>query len=214
MTKMLMSLAQNPVMGKMAKSFANVNTYVHKGQNVISAKAFNRKDKNTEAQQSHRTGFKLISDVWASLGGYGESGFPARPERLSAFNVFMSLNLPKAIDSSGDVPVVDYSLLQIAKGSLPGVDNVTASITAQGITLEGETLADFPKALATDVITVLVKKVNGTVKAVRQARGTGADFTILFALPGIAAADMEYVYVFTNSADGKKVSNSVYVAVV
>jgi hypothetical protein len=56
--------------------------------------------------------------------------------------------------------------------------------------------------------------VNGTVKVVRQARGTGADFTILFALPGIAAADMEYVYVFTNSADGKKVSNSVYVAVV
>jgi hypothetical protein len=214
MTKMLMSLAQNPVMGKMAKSFANVNTYVHKGQNVISAKAFNRKDKNTEAQQNHRTGFKLISDVWASLGGYGESGFPVRPEKLSAFNVFMSLNLPKAIDSSGDVPVVDYSLLQIAKGSLPGVDNVTASITAQGITLEGETLADFPKALATDVITVLVKKVNGTVKAVRQARGTGAEFSVQLALPGIAAADMEYVYVFTNSADGKKVSNSVYVAVV
>jgi hypothetical protein len=200
-------------MGKMAKSFANVNTYVHKGQNVISAKAFNRKDKNSEAQQSHRTGFKLISDVWASLGGYGESGFPARPERLSAFNVFMSLNLPNAIDTSGDVPVIDYSLLRIAKGSLPGVDNVTASITPQGITLEGETLADFPKALATDLITLLVKKMNGPVKAVRQARSTEADFTVLFALPGIAAADIEYVFVFANSAVGKKVSNSVYVPV-
>ena len=209
-TNTIMSLAQNPVMGKMAKSFANVNTYVHKGQNVISAKAFNRKDKNTEAQQNQRASFKLMSDAWASLGGYGEMGFPGRPEKLSAFNVFMSLNLPDAIDSSGDVPVVDYSVLQITKGSLPGVNDVKASITAQGITFEGETLAEYQKALATDVITVLVKKVNAAVKAVRQPRGTDENFTILFALPVITAADIEFVYVFTNSADGKKLSKSVY----
>lgn len=206
-----MSIAQNPVMGKMAKSFANVNTYVHRGQNVISAKAFNRKDPNTEAQQNHRTSFKLISDAWASLSGFGENGFPLRPQKQSAFNAFVSLNLPGAIDNSGDVPVIDYSALQVSKGSLPGVDNVKASITAQGMTVSGETLVDYTKAQATDMITVLVKRVNKPVKAVRIARGAEADFTVQFELPDIKAAEVEYVYAFANSADGKKASNSVFV---
>jgi hypothetical protein len=208
-----MAIVQNPVMGKMAKSFANVNTYVHKGQNVISAKAFNRKDKNTEAQQSQRTSFKLISDAWASLGGFGESGFPSRPEKLSAFNVFMSLNLPNAIDSTGDVSVIDYSLLQVSKGSLPGVDDVKVEINAAGITFTGDTLLDYPKAQTTDVITVLLKKANGALKAVKQPRGEGETFTAQIALPGITAADVEFVYVFVNSADGTKASNSVYVPI-
>jgi hypothetical protein len=208
-----MAIVQNPVMGKMAKSFANVNTYVHKGQNVISAKAFNRKDKNTEAQQSQRTSFKLISDAWASLGGFGESGFPSRPEKLSAFNVFMSLNLPNAIDSTGDVSVIDYSLLQVSKGSLPGVDDVKVEINAAGITFTGDTLLDYPKALTTDVITVLLKKANGALKAVKQPRGESETFTAQIALSGITAADVEFVYVFVNSADGTKASNSVYVPI-
>lgn len=208
-----MAIVQNPVMGKMAKSFANVNTYVHKGQNVISAKAFNRKDKNTEAQQSQRTSFKLISDAWASLGGFGESGFPSRPEKLSAFNVFMSLNLPNAIDSTGDVSVIDYSLLQVSKGSLPGVDDVKVEINAAGITFTGDTLLDYPKAQTTDVITVLLKKANGALKAVKQPRGEGETFTAQIAMPSITAADVEFVYVFVNSADGTKASNSVYVPI-
>jgi hypothetical protein len=208
-----MAIVQNPVMGKMAKSFANVNTYVHKGQNVISAKAFNRKDKNTEAQQNQRTSFKLISDAWASLGGFGESGFPSRPEKLSAFNVFMSLNLPNAIDSTGDVSVIDYSLLQVSKGSLPGVDDVKVEINAAGITFTGDTLLDYPKAQTTDVITVLLKKANGALKAVKQPRGEGETFSAQIALPGITAADVEFVYVFVNSADGTKASNSVYVPI-
>ncbi len=207
-----MSIAQNPVMGKMGKSFANVNTYVHRGQNVISAKAFNRRDPNTEAQQNHRNCFKLVSDAWVSLGGYCENGFPLRPQKQTAFNAFVSLNLPGAIDNSGDAPVIDYSALQVSKGSLPGVDNVRASITAQGLTVSGETLVDHAKAQARDMITVLVKRVNKPVKAIRIARGTEADFTVQFELPDIKAAEVEYVYAFANSADGKKASNSVFVA--
>ena len=206
-----MSLAQNPVMGKMAKSFANVNTYVHKGQNVISAKAFNRKDKNTEAQQNQRTSFKLMSDAWASLGGFGESGFPVRPEKLSAFNVFMSLNLPSAIDNTSDVPVIDYSKMQIAKGSLPGVEDVKVEFTAAGITLTGDTRIEMPKAMATDVLTVIAKKANGAIKAARAPRGESDTFSVQLALPGVNAADIEFVYVFVNSANGSKASNSVYV---
>jgi hypothetical protein len=125
----------------------------------------------------------------------------------------MSLNLPNAIDSTGDVSVIDYSLLQVSKGSLPGVDDVKVEINAAGITFTGDTLLDYPKAQTTDVITVLLKKANGALKAVKQPRGEGETFTAQIALPGITAADVEFVYVFVNSADGTKASNSVYVPI-
>jgi hypothetical protein len=125
----------------------------------------------------------------------------------------MSLNLPNAIDSTGDVSVIDYSLLQVSKGSLPGVDDVKVEINAAGITFTGDTLLDYPKAQTTDVITVLLKKANGALKAVKQPRGEGETFTAQIAMSGITAADVEFVYVFVNSADGTKASNSVYVPI-
>lgn len=212
-TNTTMSLSQNPVMGQMAKSFANVNTYVHRGQNVVSSKAFNRKDANTEAQKAQRASFKLIADVYNSLGGYGELGFPNRPEKLSAYNYFMQLNLPAAIDYSGDVPVVDYSLLQVAKGTLPQVLVRSATIAATGLTLDVDSNIDFPKALATDMVQVIAKTKAGAVYAVSKARGTNEALTITLAMPDLAKGDMEFVYVFVVSPDGKKASNSTLVVI-
>lgn len=86
-----------------------------------------------------------------------------------------------------------------------------ASITADGITITGNTLYEFPIAIAFDVITVLVKKAKGAVKVIRQTRGTEAEFTTQFVMPVITASDIEFVYELANSADGKKASNSVFV---
>jgi hypothetical protein len=209
-----MSLSQNPVMGKMAKSFANVNTYVHKGQNVISAKAFNRKDKNSEAQQAHRAGFKLISEVYNSIGGFINAGFPVRPETQSPYNYFMALNLPNAIDNSGDVPVIDYSLLQISKGSLPGVEVLSATVTNGGITLECESCFGYGQsAVVDDLITVLCRMKNGALYFKKQPRGSEETCQLVVSIPAVVKENIEFVYVFVTSTDGKKASNSMYVPI-
>ena len=209
-----MSIVQSPIMGQMRKSFANVNTYVYRGQNVISAKTFNRKDSNTEAQQAHRASFKLIADAYQMLGGFAENGFPVRPETQSAYNVFMQVNLPGAIDASGEVPVVDYSKLQMAKGSLAGVEITSATLDAAGITINCLTNIEFPKASAEDILTVLVKKKNGGLKVVKQVRGSEENCTVLVEMPGISITDIEFAYIFATTSDGKKASNSVWVNVV
>lgn len=197
--------------GQMRKSMANFNTFVHKGQNVVSSKAFNRKDSNTDAQQLHRASFKLIADAFQSLGGYGESGFPVRPERMSPFNQFMALNLPTAIDASSGVPVVDYSKMVIAKGTLPPVNDAKATFGATGITISCLTNIDFPRAGADDVLIVLGKMKSGALYTARQTRGSDTRTSVLLPLPNVTADDMEYVYVFLTTADGKKSSNSMYV---
>lgn len=211
-TNTTMSIAQNPMTGQMRKSMANFNTFVHKGQNVVSSKAFNRKDSNTDAQQLHRASFKLIADAFQSLGGYGEMGFPVRPERMSPFNQFMALNLPNAIDASGGVPMIDYSKMVIAKGTLPPANDAKATFGTTGVTISCLTNIDFPRAGADDVLIVLGKMKTGALYAARQARGNDASTSVLLPLPNVTANDMEFVYVFAVSADGKKASNSAYVA--
>lgn len=200
-------------MGQMRKSFANVNTYVHKGQNVVSAKAFNRKDKNSDAQKVQRASFKLISDAWVWVGGFAEGGFMNLPQSQSPHNVFMTLNLPGAIDNSGEMPVIDYSKLQISRGSLTAVEVISTSVDASVLTVNYDSQVDYPQVDATDVVTVLVKTLRGAVYFKRQARGEAFEGKILVQMRNVVLADIECVYLFVISADGKKASNSVFVEV-
>ena len=206
-----MAISQNPITGQMRKSYANVNTYTHKGQNVISAKAFNRKDANTNAQQFHRASFKLVVDAFTALGGYAEKSFPQRNIKQSAYNVFMAANLPNAIDSTGDVPLLDYSKLVVAKGSMLGVEFESATLGAEGIVLQCRSLIEYPKAFAHDVVVALVKRAGRAVKAFSTVRGDDETLQIEIAMPGISKDDVEFIYVYVLSKDGSKASNSIYV---
>lgn len=207
-----MSIAQNPVMGKMAKSFANVNTYVLKGQNVISAKAFNRKDPNTEAQQSQRAAFKLIRELTNRLGGILQVGFPQRPEKQTAANVFMKLNLPAAIDTTGEIPVIDYSKLTIAKGSLKNVDVISASFANGEVTLNVATNSDWHEVDATDKIQMIAGTTAGRLFVGVNPRSSEAELSISLTVNVTEASEIAFVYLFVFSADKSKASNSVFVA--
>ncbi len=198
-------------MGQMKGSYANVNTYTHNGQNVISAKAFNKKDANTAAQQFQRASFKLVVDAFTTLGGYAEKSFPQRNIKQSAYNVFMAANLPNAIDSTGDVPLLDYSKLQVAKGTLVGVEFESATIGAEGIVLHCRSQIEYPKAFAHDVVVALVKRAGRAVKAFQAVRGNDDALQIEIAMPGISNDELEFIYVYVLSKDGSKASNSIYV---
>ncbi len=206
-----MSIAQNPLTGMMKKSMGNFNTYVHRGQNVVSSKVFNRKDKNSEAQQIQRICFKLMADFYQSMGGFIDTAFPVRPERYSPYNYFMYLNMPRAIDTSNETPLINYSLLQVAKGGLYNINVLSTSLDESGLTLNCESNAHYPKASADDVVTLLIGAKSGALYAKSQARGSEVDCTLFQKLPNLAKADIEYIYLFVTSADGKKASNSVYV---
>lgn len=208
-----MSKAQNPVMGQMTGSFANVNTYVRKGQNVISSKAFNRKDANTEQQKAHRAGFKLLSEFWTEMFGYADGNFPFRPARMSSYNYFFSLNMPDGIDSSGETPVINYETLQVAKGTLPGIDVNTAALSEAGLTLEIDTHADYPNSSAGDVITVIAKTKAGRMYVKQQERGTESTGSLVISMPSLTSDDMEFILVFVKSADKTNVSNSQFIKV-
>ncbi len=114
-----MAFSQNPMTGQMTGSMANFVTSSRDGQNEIRSKAFNPRDANTPAQQLQRACFKLVADEYQSFGGATDEGFPDKESGKSGYNLFVAANLPAAIDKSEAEPVIDYSKLLVANGSLP-----------------------------------------------------------------------------------------------
>ena len=208
-----MSRSQNPMTGHMNGSMANFNTYTRHGENIISSKAFDRKDAHTVSQIAQRASFKLIVNAYKSFGGIPKTSFPEKLATQTAFNAFVQANLPTAINKTGTVPVIDYSKLLASKGTLLKVEVPTAVAGAAGITLSYQTDTDIPAVSATDQVVAFAKAKNGELKIARKVRGSQSSGTILIPFQGIASADVECCYLFVLNEDGSNASDSTYVVV-
>ena len=199
--------------GQMSGSMANFVTTTYGKQNVIRAKAFNQQDAKTESQIKVRTSFKMGAEEYGTFGGITDLGFPEKPKGKSAYNLFMAANLPGAIDKSGAEPVIDYSKLVVADGSLPQVVVTGGTTDATGITISYQTNLLIPKVSDTDEVVAIAKTQIGELLVAKQVRGTEAVATILIPYPGILAADVECCYLFVLSANGSNASDSTHVVV-
>ncbi|MDD4968092.1 MAG: DUF6266 family protein [Paludibacter sp.] len=208
-----MSKSQNPMTGHMCGSMANFNTYVRYGENIISSKAFNRRDANTVSQIAQRASFKLITKAYHSFGGVPKTSFPCRVESLSPLAAFIAANLPEAIDKTGAVPVIDYSKMLVSSGNLPLVEVPTAVAGAAGITLSYKSDHIIPDVSATDEVTALAKLKTGGLLMARQVRGAQEMGSILLTYAGISADDVECCFLFVMNEDGSNASDSTYVVV-
>jgi hypothetical protein len=209
-----MAHSQNPLSGQMTGSVANFVTSSRNGQNEIRSKAFNPRNANTPAQQMQRTCFKLVGDEFQTFGGIPNEGFPERPSNQSGYNQFMAANLPAAIDKSGADPVIDYSKLVVANGTLPQVVVTGGSVNASGISITYQTNVKIPKINADDVVVVVAKTQIGELLYEKATRTDALSATILIDYPGIRATDIKCCYLFVLSADGTRASKSVYVPLV
>ncbi len=200
--------------GQMRKSMGNFTTCSMGGKNIIRAKVFNPKNSKTEAQVAHRSSFKLIVDEYTSLGGIPDMGFPERAGNQSAYNAFVAVNLPDAIDSTGDTLKIDYSKLKIADGSLQKLIVTSTTLSADGIRIGYQTNARIPKVNGTDKMVAVAKTKIGEVYIEEQLRGDAPTNTILLPIENVKAEDVLCVYLFALSADGTKATKSEYVALV
>ena len=209
-----MSKSQNPMTGHMSGSMANFNTYTRYGENIISSRAFARKDANSVSQIAQRASFKSMVNAYKSFGGIPMLSFKDRLVNQTIFNAFVEANLPEAINKTGAVPVIDYSKLLVSRGTLLPVVVPTAEASASGITVTYKTDALTPGVSSSDEVVALAKTKTGELIVARQVRGGEKTATILIPYPGIAANQVECCYLFVLNEDGSKSSDSTYVAVV
>ena len=207
-----MSVAQNPLLGPMRKSMGNFTTTSYNGMNIVRSKAFNKKDAKSEKQLNHRKKVSLIAAMYKSLGGLTKPGFPENSFGKSPYNMFLAANLASAFDQTGEVPVISYPLLVVSKGTLPRIKVVETIVSAVGITLRYETYTGLPNVSVDDEIIAFFKLQDGELVLGKQPRGSGVTETILLQYPDLQIEEVACCYVFARSRDGKKASNSTYVA--
>ena len=207
-----MSVAQNPLLGPMRKSMGNFTTTSYNGMNIVRSKAFNKKDAKSEKQLNHRKKVSLIAAMYKSFGGLTKLGFPENSFGKSPYNMFLAANLASAFDQTGEVPVISYPLLVVSKGTLPRIKVVETIVSAVGITLRYETYTGLPNVSVDDEIIAFFKLQDGELVFGKQPRGSGVTETILLQYPDLQIEEVACCYVFARSRDGKKASNSTYVA--
>ncbi|WP_243349583.1 hypothetical protein [Parabacteroides sp. FAFU027] len=208
-----MAISQNPLTGQMKKSMGNFSTYTLNKQNVVRSKAFNRKDANSEAQQVHRSGFKLLVNEFQSLATILEKGLLNRPEGVSVYNQFFALNLPRILDSTGDAVTLRFEDMTVSSGPVGKVRDTVATVIPEGLSVTFNTGLKNPNAFSTDVLYAFLKTKDGDVVLESQPRGSEQTGTILLDYPGIKKEDIAYCYLFLTNADGTKASDTVFVAV-
>jgi len=209
-----MALSQNPMTGKMSGTVGNFVTSSLGSQNIVRAKAFMTRDAKTEAQLKQRDGFKMIADLYTTLGGFPAEGFTQRSENTSAYAAFMAKNLSEAIDKSGATAVLDYTKVQVSDGSLQLPTVKEATLTVAGIVLKYLPKIKMLNNNADDEIVALALLKSGEVWLERQPRGESPEATLTLEVTDITLADIQAVYVFAKRADGSKTSKSVYVPIV
>ena len=81
--------------------------------------------------------------------------------------------------------MIDYSLIQVSKGSLAILTPTSVSFNAGVLELIADTNLDFPSVNVTDLIQVLVGTTNGNLFASQQERGSGVSVSLSMNLPNV-----------------------------
>jgi len=216
-----MSIAENPLVGRMRKSMANFTTYTLNGKNIIRSKPFRVRDARSVKQLIMRARMKEMANLYNYFSkiivmGFSENMLPKSPENIypkPPQNLFVKANFSFAFEVIENMPVVRYPWLLLSKGSLPEAKVLDAVINDQGILIRYDAGLLPDVLFATDEIVACARLITGELLMAKQFIGYDDFGTILLKYPAMQAEDVMCCYVFVRSGDGKKSSNSVYVEV-
>jgi len=206
-----MSIAENPLVGRMRKSMANFTTYTLNGKNIIRSKPFRVRDARTVSQLVIRERMSLLNEMYSNFESIIRLGFPERPIGLTPQNMFISINFSTSYEIIDEIQMISYPLLRLSEGSLPEVKEIDAIPGIEGITVHYNAMSMKPEVTANDEIVACARLITGELLIARQFIGYDDIGTILLKHPTLQHEDVLGCYAFVRSGDSKKSSNSVYV---
>tara|TARA_R110002049_G_scaffold4377_15_gene30599 strand:- start:8002 stop:8646 length:645 start_codon:yes stop_codon:yes gene_type:complete len=199
------------ILGGLSGKVGNVIGGSWKGIDYLRIKPSSVANPRTPGQVNQRNKFSATIEFLQPNKDFLNAGFKAYAVKKTAFNAAMSYTLGNAITGTAPNFMVDYSLALLSRGSLSNVVNGSVDIsnpeqvafTWADNSLEGN-------ANATDKAMLLVynpiKKESITILDGAN-RSVGSD---VVSIPESYAGDTLQLYMAFISADGKRVSNSVY----
>lgn len=211
-------------MGKFSKGIFG-NFYGKIGQVVGSSwrgidymKSLPRINKNrqpTPGQLEQQAKFGMMTAFLNPLRDVLDIGFRNTPSTATTYNHALADNIRSAISGVYPALAIEYSLVQLSRGAMPGGSN-PAVIAAPGGILEfswGDNTGK-GKALATDRAVALVycPELNDSEYSMGEA--TRADQSLIITLPPEFAGKAVETWIFWAAASGKEVTGSTYTGAV
>ncbi|WP_147679251.1 DUF6266 family protein [Algibacter pacificus] len=182
-----------------------------KGINYIRIKPTSVANPRTEGQVNQRNKFTIALEYLQATKSFIKIGYKSFATKKTEFNAAMSYVLNNAIAGVAPDFTIDYSLALLSRGDLSGVIDGSTDLSQGGeITFNWADNSDEGNASATDKAMVLVYNPNrrDSVSILDGAnRSVGSQ---VITIPNTYTDETVEMFMAFVSADGKKVSNSVY----
>lgn len=183
-----------------------------KGTDYMHAIAKHVKNPNTEGQQMQRDRFRTTINFLTSMVPFVQVGFKQYAKKQSEFNAAVSYTIKNAI--TGDYPeyVIDYEKVLVSRGKLAKASGGRASVNPGEVKFTWEENDDERYASADDVAMALVydsESGESFYTTAGDGRRRGRP-TQIINIPARSIGHKIETYLSFVSADGKYVSNSVF----
>ena len=206
-----MGILRDGITGFVTGKVGDMVFYVLNGENVVRHAGKSVKPRS-EAQLANQAKMALVNLVLKPLLEFVNIGFAhvTQDDRSNPYNRAVSYNKINAIAGVYPDLLIDYSEVSVSKGKLPVAEGGTVELVADGLKFDWLFDSDMPyprendRAMLLAYFPVLGSAVYSLEGASRKA---GAD---LLVLPGELLAEPMEVYIAFVAANGKSVSNSVY----
>lgn len=203
-----MAVVQNPVIGRSKKKLSNVVFSTWKGINTLRSKPLEVANPRTPAQVTQREKMAAITAIARQVKLATDIGFIEQAVRKSSFNAFVQENIGKLVPPNN---VVANTFL-FAKGSLSSPRNFLAEFDSPtNLACTWDSTIQ-PGENGTDVFICVLCDLTLGINYPLLTTSTRADGSANISFSTVGSSNY-WCFGFFASADYRKASNSVWVAI-
>ena len=204
------AIVQNPVTGRSRGKFAGAIFSTQFGKNTLRSKPLHVRNPQTLEQMIQRQRISVTMSTLRLFTSLVRSGFRLVATGMSAFNAAFKLAIQSNLVGSYPNILFNPVDLKLSSGNLQNALNPTAAKNLSNIDFNWEDNSGVGDALATDTFSLVC--YDGYVNEVSKHTGierSAATGTIAIPSNWVAGNEV-YSYLFIESADGLRISESQY----
>lgn len=167
----------------------------------------------TEKQTNQRTKFTLALNFLKPITPFLRIGYKLHTAKQTAFNAAMSQVLTNAIIGDNENAVINYSAVQVSKGTLASAISATATVNTGTIILSWEDNSGSTMANTTDKALIVIYNEAKSEAIYEMAGSDRISLSHSMQLPEDWVGERVHAFLGFITEDGKNVANSIYVGV-
>lgn len=206
-----LAIIKNGILGPGSGKVGPVVMVQRNGKSYLRAVETSRKDPNTAAQQKQRNFYKDVVDFLTPICSYIDKGIVPYDKNTTSYNVALSQIMKEASVETEEAKSIDYSKVEVSKGSLRGVDNVTATYSDGKMTFSWvDDSSEEERVSASDNVMPMVYNIDKQRAVFKLKSFTRSDASAVLDVPSHWSGDKVVAYVGVRNDELNKCSDSIY----